>query len=133
VLADDNGEIRSLLRTWLEIEGRFEITGEVETGEQLIDMVVESRPDEVVVDLAMPVVDGLAAITEIRRVSPETKILVLSAFASPTIRRKAFALGAHAVMTKGVPLQDVETTLLNLTRDLNPQPSGAQSRTTDSI
>jgi DNA-binding NarL/FixJ family response regulator len=133
VLADDNGEIRSLLRTWLEIEGRFEITGEVETGEQLIDMVVESRPDEVVVDLAMPVVDGLAAITEIRRVSPETKILVLSAFASPTIRRKAFALGAHAVMTKGVPLQDVETTLLNLTRGLNPQPSGAQSRTTDSI
>lgn len=116
VLADDNNEIRHLLRTWLEIEGRFEVTGEVETGEELIDLVLREQPDEVVVDLAMPVMDGFTAITEIRRQSPGTKILVLSAFASPTVRRKAFALGADAVLTKGIPLEEVESTLLGLTR-----------------
>lgn len=116
VLADDNGEIRYLLRTWLEIEGRFEVMGEVETGEELVDLVVRDQPDEVVVDLAMPVMDGFAAITEIRRRAPETKILVLSAFASPTVRRKAFALGADAVLTKGIPLEEVESTLLGLSR-----------------
>lgn len=116
VLADDNDEIRHLLRTWLEIEGRFEVTGEVETGAELVDLVLRDRPDEVVVDLAMPVMDGFTAITEIRRQAPGTKILVLSAFASPTVRRKAFALGADAVLTKGIPLEEVESTLLGLTR-----------------
>lgn len=116
VLADDNGEIRYLLRTWLEIEGRFKITGEAERGDQLVELVELERPDEVVVDLAMPEVDGFAAISEIRRLVPETKILVLSAFASPSVRRKAFALGADAVLTKGVPLEDVEAALLSLNR-----------------
>lgn len=116
VLADDNGEIRYLLRTWLEIEGRFQVMGEAERGDQLVDLVDLERPDEVVVDLAMPEVDGFAAIAEIRRRAPDTKILVLSAFASPSVRRKAFALGADAVLTKGTPLQDVEAALLNLNR-----------------
>ena len=116
VLADDNGEIRYLLRTWLEIEGRFEIMGEAERGDELVDLVELERPDEVVVDLAMPEVDGFAAISEIRRRVPETKILVLSAFASPSVRRKAFALGADAVLTKGVPLEDVEAALINLNK-----------------
>lgn len=116
VLADDNNEIRYLLKTWLEIEGRFEVKGEAERGDQLIDLVELEHPDEVVVDLAMPEMDGFAAIAEIRRRSPETKILVLSAFASPSVRRKAFALGADEVLTKGVPLEEVETALLNLNR-----------------
>lgn len=114
VLADDNDEIRHLLRTWLEIDGRFEVTGEGETGAELIELVLRDRPDEVVVDLAMPVIDGFGAISEIRRQAPDTKILVLSAFASPTVRRKAFALGADAVLTKGIPFEEVESTLIDL-------------------
>jgi len=116
VLADDNGEIRYLLRTWLEVEGRFEVAGEVETGDQLVDLVLDEQPEQVIVDLAMPVMDGFTAIAEIRRRAPDTKILVLSAFASPTVRRKAFALGADAVLTKGIPLEEVESTLIALTR-----------------
>jgi two-component system response regulator DesR len=115
VLADDNGEIRYLLRTWLEIEGRFEVLAEAERGDELVDLVESDHPDEVVVDLAMPDMDGFAAIAEIRKRAPGTKILVLSAFASPSIRRKAFALGADAVLTKGVPLEEVESALLGLT------------------
>jgi two-component system response regulator DesR len=116
VLADDNNEIRYLLKTWLEIDGRFEVKGEAERGDQLIDLVELEHPDEVVVDLAMPEMDGFAAIAEIRRRAPDTKILVLSAFASPSVRRKAFALGADEVLTKGVPLEEVEAALLNLNR-----------------
>jgi two-component system response regulator DesR len=114
VLADDSEDIRTLLRTWLEIDGRFVVTGEVSSGDELLELVGEHQPDEVVLDLAMPVVDGFAAITQIRRASPGTKILVLSAFASPTVRRKAFSLGADAVLVKGVPLEEVEATLVRL-------------------
>ena len=115
-LADDNGEIRLMLRTWLEIDGRFDVMGEVESGTELVDLVVREQPDEVVIDLAMPEMDGFGAIVEIRKLSPDTKIMVLSAFASPSVRRKAYALGADAVLTKGVSLEEVESTLLQITR-----------------
>ncbi|HZQ28816.1 MAG TPA: response regulator transcription factor [Acidimicrobiales bacterium] len=114
VLADDSDDLRTMLRTWLEIDGRFVVTGEVSSGEELLELVGEHQPDEVVLDLAMPVVDGFAAIAQIRRASPGTKILVLSAFASPTVRRKAFSLGADAVLVKGVSLEEVEATLVRL-------------------
>jgi two-component system response regulator DesR len=115
-LADDNGEIRLMLRTWLEIDGRFDVMGEVESGTELVDLVAREQPDEVVIDLAMPEMDGFGAIVEIRKLSPDTKIMVLSAFASPSVRRKAYALGADAVLTKGVSLEEVESTLLQITR-----------------
>ena len=114
VLADDSADIRALLRTWLELEGRFEVASEVSTGDDVVEAVAVQQPDEIVLDLAMPGVDGFTVIPEIRRRSPHTKIVVLSAFASPTIRRKAYGLGAHAVLVKGVPMQEVETTLVRL-------------------
>jgi DNA-binding NarL/FixJ family response regulator len=114
ILVDDNADVRGVLRTWLELDDRFEVIGEVVSGEDVLELVGERQPDEVVLDLAMPVVDGFAAITHIRRASPGTKILVYSAFASPTVRRKAFALGADAVLEKGVSLEEVERVLINL-------------------
>lgn len=107
LLADDLPEIRQLVRTNLEFDGRFDIIGEAENGLQAVEMVVEHKPDVVILDLAMPEMDGLAAIAKIRQVAPGTKIVVLSAFADDHNSGLVHALGANAFVGKDRPLDEV--------------------------
>jgi YesN/AraC family two-component response regulator len=80
VLADDTEDLRLLLGVVLRAEGTFEVVGEASNGSEAIDVVAEHTPSVVLLDLAMPVMDGLQAIPELRRCSPDTKIVVLSGF-----------------------------------------------------
>jgi DNA-binding NarL/FixJ family response regulator len=114
VLADDTSDIRALLRAALDLDGRFDVVGEAEDGEEALAMVAAERPDAVVLDLAMPVMDGLQTIPQIRRRLPETKILVLSGFDATRISRDACELGADAYLEKGTALADVASVLLRL-------------------
>jgi DNA-binding NarL/FixJ family response regulator len=118
-LADDVAEIRMLLRLTLELDGRFEIVGEATDGAQAVEIVTEQRPDVVILDLGMPVMDGFAAIPEICRCSPETRILVLSAFDATTSSR-VLSLGADAYMIKGTDIhEDVVPKLISLCTERN--------------
>jgi DNA-binding NarL/FixJ family response regulator/two-component sensor histidine kinase len=114
LLADDTPEIRLLLRMALELEGGFEIVGEAADGAQALHLADDHRPDAVILDLAMPVMDGLEAIPAIRRATPETKILVLSGFTSDQMEREALSVGADAYLEKGVPPQDIVALLQKL-------------------
>ncbi len=67
LIADDNEEIRDLIRYGLEIDGRFHVVGEAPNGERAIRMAADLRPDAVVLDVAMPVMSGLDALPLIRR------------------------------------------------------------------
>lgn len=107
LLADDTPEIRQLLRIALELEGGFEIVGEAADGRQALHLAGSHRPDAVVLDLAMPIMDGLEAIPAIRRATPQTKILVLSGFTSAQMGADALALGADAYLEKGVSPGDI--------------------------
>lgn len=101
VLADDQPEVRRALTTYLTRDGRFEIVGQADDGREAIALVESKRPDAVIMDLAMPNVDGLQATKEITERSPDTKIIVLSAVAQfGTSQDDALALGAHAVFDK---------------------------------
>jgi len=114
LLADDTPEIRQLLRIALELEGNFEVVGEAADGRQALDLADSHRPDAVILDLAMPVMDGLQAIPAIRRATPHTKILVLSGFTSEQMGREALAVGADAYLEKGVPPGDIVAALNRL-------------------
>lgn len=101
VLADDQPEVRRALMTYLIRDGRFEVVGEAEDGEEAVTLIVSLRPDVVIMDLAMPNVNGLQATREIAEKSPDTKIIVLSAVAQfGDSREDALALGAHQVFDK---------------------------------
>jgi YesN/AraC family two-component response regulator len=100
LLADDAAEIRQLLRLTLELDGRFEVVGEAEDGAQAIAMTSSQRPDVVILDVSMPIMDGLQAIPEISRTSPATKIIVLSSHEDDT-SDAALSLGADAYLVKG--------------------------------
>ncbi|HEX4979534.1 MAG TPA: ATP-binding protein [Acidimicrobiales bacterium] len=101
VLADDTTEIRMLVRLGLELDGRFEIVAEAGDGEAAVRACRDLQPDVAVLDLAMPVMDGLEAIPHVREVSPHTQIVVLSAFSSNHMAAEARRAGADAYVEKG--------------------------------
>jgi YesN/AraC family two-component response regulator len=114
VLADDTPEIRKLIRVNLELQGGFLIVGEAEDGAEAVALARAEQPDAIVLDLAMPVLDGLQAIPKIRRFSPRTKIAVLSGFHGSTLARKALDCGAHRYLEKGTAFAEVASALREL-------------------
>jgi DNA-binding NarL/FixJ family response regulator len=115
VLADDTKEYRDLLRIILEQDGRFEIVGQAANGEDAVAAVRAERPDAIVLDLAMPVMDGLQAIPLLREHAPETAIVVLSGFARGQLDLEALSLGASAYVEKGEAFSKIAETLLEVT------------------
>ena len=102
LIADDTPEIRTLLRMNFELEPNFLVVGEAGDGLTAIELAREHQPDLVLLDLAMPVMDGLQALPEIIAAAPGTRVLVLSGFNADQVADEAFARGAHAYIEKGV-------------------------------
>ncbi len=111
VIADDVPDLRALLRTQLELEDGFDVVGEAADGRAAIDVVEETRPDCILLDLAMPVMDGLQAIPEIRRLGPGIVIVVLSGFEAATVAEAALGAGADVYLEKGASLATIAETL----------------------
>ena len=114
VLADDTAEYRLLLRLVLEQDGRFDVVGEAADGSAAVALAASERPDAVVLDLAMPVMDGLEAIPRIKGVAPGAAIVILSGFARGQIDGKALSLGADAYVEKGEAFARIVATLLDV-------------------
>lgn len=111
LLCDDTPEIRTVLRTLFSIDTALHVVGEAKNGLEAVRLAEQHRPDVVVLDLAMPVMDGFEAIPEISRVSPETSIVMYTAHGSPGTRSKALELGAHHFVQKGGDPTTVITTV----------------------
>ncbi|HEV2755590.1 MAG TPA: response regulator transcription factor [Actinomycetota bacterium] len=107
VLADDTPEIRTLLRLTLEDQGEIEVVGEAGDGAEAVKIVAELQPDALVLDLAMPVMDGFQAIPEVRRHAPDTTIIVLSGFDTDVMCERAMSLGADMYFEKGISFFDL--------------------------
>src|SRR5687767_13851227 len=99
VIIDDTEDLRELLRIALT-RGGFEVVGEAGDGSQGIDVVRLHRPDVVLLDLAMPVMDGIEALPSIRRLCPTAKIVVLSGFGAQQMSARAVAAGADGYVQK---------------------------------
>jgi len=115
VLADDTAEYRLLLKIILEQDGRFEVVGEAADGAEAVRVTTAERPNALILDLAMPVRDGLQAIPEVRLGSPDTAIVVLSGFARGRLDRAALAEGASAYVEKGEAFSVIVSKLLEVT------------------
>jgi DNA-binding NarL/FixJ family response regulator len=118
VVADDAAGMRELMRTLLSLEPDFEVVGQASNGVEAIAQVTELMPDLIVIDLSMPVMDGLQAIHEIRRVSPRTWVAVLSGERGP------IPDGADEHIEKGTPNDDVVARLRKLCTAGRLEPSG---------
>jgi DNA-binding NarL/FixJ family response regulator len=102
MICDDEPGLRMLLRIALGLEPDLEVVAEAANGREAIDLAKQHRPDVILLDLAMPVMDGLEALPKLRAVAPETKVVVFSGFQESLFARKARELGADAYVEKGV-------------------------------
>ncbi|MCU1590953.1 MAG: hypothetical protein JWP11_2209 [Frankiales bacterium] len=114
MLADDAEDIRLLLRLTLTTGHGFDVVAEAGDGEEAVRLAAQHRPDVILLDLSMPVMDGLQAIPEIRRTSPETRIVILSGFDEARMKPVAMELGADAYLEKGEAMADLVGRLAEL-------------------
>lgn len=114
VIADDTPDIRMLLRWSLEPDQRFEIVGEAANGAEALSLISSLDVDAILLDLAMPVMDGLQAIPQIKLASPSTRIVVLSGFDHDSMAGEALKRGADAYLEKGVAAQEITRVLIEM-------------------
>jgi DNA-binding NarL/FixJ family response regulator len=100
LLADDHRVVREGLRVLLEAEGSVEVVGEAETGREAVDLAKTLRPAVVVMDIAMPLLNGLEATRQILKAVPTAKILILSAHSDDAYVERVVALGAAGYLLK---------------------------------
>lgn len=100
ILADDHMVVREGLRKLLESEPDIEVAGEAGTGRQAVDMALKLRPDVVVMDLAMPLLNGVEATRQILKANPDARVLVLSAHSDDAYVERVTSLGAAGYLIK---------------------------------
>ena len=100
LLVDDNAELRALLGSAL-VEDGCVVVGEAADGLEGIEVAGRSQPDVIVLDLLMPVMDGLEALPFLRRACPTARVIVYSTFGAPDVTDRARAAGAAGFIRKG--------------------------------
>lgn len=123
LICDDVALLRELLRYELEEDDDVVVIGEAADGAEGVRMAGELKPDIVVLDLAMPGLDGLEAITLMREVDPAPAILVHSGFDAEMMADRVLALGAARYLEKGGKLGEVREAV----REIIEQDRGRQS------
>lgn len=103
VVADDHEVVRSGIQAMIAAHASWEVCGSAENGEEAVELVVELKPDLIILDLSMPVMNGLQAAIKIRRLAPSTKILILSMHDASLVKQVASLCGADAYVGKNAP------------------------------
>ena len=107
VLADDHTVVRQGLRALLVSEEDIDIVGEAENGRQAIQLVKELLPDVAVIDIAMPVLNGLEATRQITHSFPSTKVLILSSYSDDDYIQQLTEAGAAGYLVKQTAANDL--------------------------
>lgn len=99
-LADDHGVVREGLRAMLEAQENITVVGEAANGREAVRLTKKLHPDVVVMDIAMPELNGVEAASQIREACPETKVVILSMHASREHIYRALQAGARGYVLK---------------------------------
>ena len=116
VLVDDHEVVRLGLRSLLERQPDLVVVGEAETANEAIQAVESLAPDVVVLDIRLPGRSGVEACVEIKRLRPETKIIMLTSYAEDEVLLDAIAAGAEGYVLKQVGSDDLVQALRRVGR-----------------
>jgi DNA-binding NarL/FixJ family response regulator len=103
LLAEDHCIMREGLCALLEADGSFSLVGQARTGREAVDLAKALRPDVIVMDIAMPVLNGLEATRQILEANPAARVLILSAHSDHEYIERVNAVGALGYMEKQMP------------------------------
>ena len=107
LLVDDQNLIRQGLKTLLELEPDLQVIGEAENGQIAIESVARLQPNVILMDIRMPVMDGVTATKEICQQFPQANILVLTTFDDDTYVAAAIRYGAKGYLLKDTPSEEI--------------------------
>jgi DNA-binding NarL/FixJ family response regulator len=105
LLADDHTIVREGLHALLLADGGIEVVGQAHNGREAVEMTLAKRPDVVVMDIAMPLLNGLEATRQILISAPKTKVLILSAHSDDAYIDRVIAVGAVGFLIKQTSAQ----------------------------
>ncbi len=117
VIVDDMRQVLRDLRMLLLVSGEVEVVGEACNGNEAVELAVMLKPDVIIMDLEMPVMDGLTAISRIRQLKIPTRIVALSVHTDPKDVERALAAGADSFVQKGSPYPQLMQAILNQTKE----------------
>ena len=107
LIADDHAVVREGLRTFFSLQDDIEVVGDAADGEQAVELAERLEPDVVVMDLVMPKLDGIAAMRELRRRAPGTRVVILTSFIDDERLLPALRAGAAGYLLKNIEPQEL--------------------------
>lgn len=116
VIAEDQSMVRGALVALLSLEPDIEVVADVASGDTAVEAVVRERPDVVLLDIEMPVMDGITAAREIARRAPGCKVLILTTFGRPGYLRGAMDGGALGFLVKDAPASELADAIRRVMR-----------------
>jgi two-component system response regulator NreC len=128
LLADDHGVVRKGLRFLLESEPDLEVVGEAADGRQAVDMTSQLRPDVVVMDIAMPRLNGIDATSQIVKQNPDVGVIMLSMYSDEEYLVRTLTAGAKGYLLKDSAETDLVSAVHSV-RDGKPFFSPAITKT----
>ena len=113
MIVDDHAILRMGLKIFLESVDDMQVVGEAANGQEALDLCQRLHPDVIIMDLAMPVMDGMTAMTIILRKHPHTHVIILTSTFSDERESEALKAGASRYLRKNIPAD----TLANAIRE----------------
>ena len=111
LLAEDQVMIREALAALLSFEGDIEVVAQVGRGDQVLDAAKRTQPDVALLDIEMPGLDGLSAAAELKKMLPQTRVVILTTFGRPGFLRRAMESGVSAFLVKDSPADKLTQTI----------------------
>lgn len=111
LIVDDVEQVRSDLRTALTLTGNIEIIGEAANGMEAVRLAESLKPDVILMDLEMPVMDGYEATRKIKSLYPSCRVVTLTVHDYESARVKAQESGVDAFLVKGAPVKSIVQTV----------------------
>lgn len=99
-IADDHALFRAGVKTALSIKKDIELIAEADNGMQLLNLLKHIDPDVILLDIQMPIMDGIQTLPEIRKIRPEAKVIILSMHNDHSVISKLMEIGANSYLTK---------------------------------
>lgn len=99
-IADDHALFRAGVKTALSVKKDVELIAEADNGMQLLNLLRHIEPDVILLDIQMPIMDGIQTLPEIRKIRPEAKVIILSMHNDHSMISKLMEIGANSYLTK---------------------------------
>lgn len=111
ILADDHKLVRDGIKSLLQINPSFKVVAEVDNGNELIQKMEEMLPDVVLVDISMPDTNGLDAVSQLLKINPNFKFIMLTMHDDPEYILKSVETGAKGYLLKNVEFDELQTAI----------------------